>query len=157
MDGRVEFLGRPDLWKDTLKQHADIISATSTLVNETIPLGQITNAELVLRGYTVAVRWLYDESERYMDVESCDDQPDLKDIPSVLGQLDNPVKNGVSPAGAIAVLIAALVDNDGHWGLLLVPAAETKYRRIGIWWTCDRQHEMGHVMRTREKVLMTLL
>jgi hypothetical protein len=156
IDGRVEFLG-PYLRGDTLKQPADIISATSTLVNETIPLGQITNAELILRGYTVAVQWVYDESERYMDVESCDDQPDFKDIPSVLRQLDNPIKDGVSPAGAIAVLIAALVDNDGHWGLLLVPAAETKYRRIGIWWTCDRQHEMGYVMQTREKVPITLL
>lgn len=143
---------------DTLKQHVDIKSATSTPVNDKSPLGQISKAELVLLGYTAAVRWVYDESEQYMDVESCDvELPSFKDIPPVLGQLDDPAKYSISPAGATALLVSAFADNDAHWGLLLVPDAEAKYRRAGVWWTCPRQLEMGCVMQTREKVLITLI
>ncbi|KAL2066419.1 hypothetical protein VTL71DRAFT_2490 [Oculimacula yallundae] len=157
MDGQVDFVGGAGWWLNTATQHADIISARSTLMNENIPMGQITSAELVLCAYTVAVKWLYDESEQYMHVESCDDQLDFKDVPPFLGQLDNPLKQRVSPASAIAILVASVVGNYGYFGLLLVPATETMYRRVGVWWSCERQDEMGHVMRTHEKVLLTLL
>lgn len=139
--------------------HIDVLSAVATPADTASPLGQLVSAQLVVSGYAVTADWVYDAEEQYMDVNLSKDGSDATSIHPVLGQLDDTVQHGTSPAGAVAFLVVTLADPSdcAAWGLLLSPDPQSTFRRVGFWWTYQDHVKIVESIRSQSKIHLTVI